>query len=132
MWIIESGGCAGAKKFLNYNRLPPMAEHDLSKTIIPYLDRHLAFPILAHLGETSLFPVKEVQVAQYELAKGTNMVDYTVSLFQQLNPDEETPPGKYYSDNRKTIIDYFAQSSMESGKMQCQRTNTFSKRLRLF
>jgi translation initiation factor 3 subunit E len=109
-----------------------MAEHDLSKTIIPYLDRHLAFPLLAHLVETSLFPVEEVQVAQYELAKETNMVDYTVSLFQQTNPDKETPPGKYYSESRTIAIDYFVQSSMESGKMQCQRTNVFSKRLRLF
>ena len=71
-----------------------MAEHDLSKTIIPYLDRHLAFPLLAHLVETSLFPVEEVQAAQYELAKGTNMVDYTVSLFEQLHPDEDIPGGK--------------------------------------
>ncbi|KAF8877520.1 eukaryotic translation initiation factor 3 subunit 6 [Infundibulicybe gibba] len=69
-----------------------MAEHDLSKTIIPYLDRHLSFPLLAHLAETSLFPVEEVQVAQYELAKGTNMFDYAVSLFQQIYPDKETPP----------------------------------------
>ena len=70
-----------------------MAEHDLSKTIIPYLDRHLVFPLLAHLAETSLFPVEEVQVAQYELAKGTNMFDYAVSLFEQINPDQETPSG---------------------------------------
>lgn len=70
-----------------------MAEHDLSKTIIPYLDRHLVFPLLAHLVETSLFPVEEVQVAQYELAKGTNMFDYAVSLFEQINPDQETPSG---------------------------------------
>jgi len=74
-----------------------MAEHDLSKTIIPYLDRHLSFPLLAHLVETSLFPVEEVQVAQYELAKGTNMFDYAVSLFQQINPDQETPSGYYSS-----------------------------------
>jgi translation initiation factor 3 subunit E len=70
-----------------------MAEYDLSKTIIPYLDRHLAFPLLAHLVETSLFPVEQVQAAQYELAKGTNMLDYAVSLFQQLQPDEEIPEG---------------------------------------
>jgi hypothetical protein len=70
-----------------------MAEHDLSKTIISYLDRHLAFPLLAHLVETSLFPVEHVQAAQYELAKGTNMVDYAVSLFEQLHPDEEIPQG---------------------------------------
>ena len=71
-----------------------MAEYDLSRTIIPYLDRHLAFPLLAHLVETGLFPVEEVQAAQYELAKGTNMVDYTVSLFEQLNPDQEVPIGE--------------------------------------
>ncbi|KAI6039199.1 eIF3 subunit 6 N terminal domain-containing protein [Pisolithus marmoratus] len=68
-----------------------MAEHDLTKTIIPYLDRHLAFPLLAHLVETQLFPVEEVQAAQYELAKGTNMVDYAVSLFEQLYRDQEIP-----------------------------------------
>lgn len=70
-----------------------MAEHDLSKTIIPYLDRHLSFPLLTHLVDSSIFPAEEVQVAQYELAKGTNMFDYAVNLFEQINPDEEVPAG---------------------------------------
>ena len=70
-----------------------MAEYDLTQTIIPYCDRHLVFPLLAHLVENELFPVEEVQAAQYELAKGTNMVDYAVSLFEQLHPDEEVPAG---------------------------------------
>lgn len=70
-----------------------MTEYDLSKTIIPYLDRHLAFPLLAHLTETALFADDEVRTAQYELAKGTNMVDYSVSLFEQLYPGEEVPQG---------------------------------------
>ncbi|KXN82040.1 Eukaryotic translation initiation factor 3 subunit E [Leucoagaricus sp. SymC.cos] len=68
-----------------------MAEHDLSKTIIPYLDRHLSFPLLSHLSETQLFPTEEVTQAQYELAKGTNMFDYAVTLFQQIRPDQEVP-----------------------------------------
>ena len=34
--------------------------------VIPYLDCHLAFPLLAHLFETSLFPTNEVIAAQYE------------------------------------------------------------------
>ncbi|KIY51730.1 eukaryotic translation initiation factor 3, subunit 6 [Fistulina hepatica ATCC 64428] len=68
-----------------------MAEHDLSKTIIPYLDRHLVFPLLAHLVETNLFPEEQVQIAQYELAKGTNMFDYAASLFSQIYPDQELP-----------------------------------------
>ena len=70
-----------------------MAEYDLTKTIIPYCDRHLVFPLLAHLAESDLFPVEQVQAAQYELAKETNMVDYAVNLFQQLHPDEEAPQG---------------------------------------
>ncbi|KII86561.1 hypothetical protein PLICRDRAFT_177325 [Plicaturopsis crispa FD-325 SS-3] len=79
-----------------------MAEYDLSKTIIPYLDRHLAFPLLAHLAEDELFPVEEVQAAQYELAKGTNMVDYAVSLFQELHPDEEIP--EEFSGKRENAV----------------------------
>ncbi|PPQ85490.1 hypothetical protein CVT25_006570 [Psilocybe cyanescens] len=68
-----------------------MAEYDLSKTIIPYLDRHLSFPLLAHLGEITLFPPEQVQLAQYELAKGTNMFDYAVSLFEQIYPGKQIP-----------------------------------------
>jgi translation initiation factor 3 subunit E len=76
-----------------------MADYDLTKTIIPYLDRHLVFPLLAHLLETSSFPAEDVQKAQYELAKSTNMVDYAVMLFQQVNgEDAETPAGACSSD----------------------------------
>jgi hypothetical protein len=71
-----------------------MAEYDLSKTIIPYLDRHLAFPLLAHLLEVSLFPTDEVIAAQYALAKGTNMFDYASTLFVQIYPGEKVPSGK--------------------------------------
>jgi len=68
-------------------------QYDLTQTIIPYLDRHLAFPLLAHLAETGIFPVEQVREAQYELAKGTNMVDYAVSLYEQLHQDQEPPAG---------------------------------------
>jgi translation initiation factor 3 subunit E len=70
-----------------------MAEYDLTKTIIPYLDRHLVFPLLTHLHESGLFASDHVAAAQYELAKGTNMVDYIVSLYEQLNPHSEVPEG---------------------------------------
>lgn len=76
-----------------------MAEYDLTKTIIPYLDRHFAFPLLAHLVETETFPVEEVQAAQYELAKGTNMVDYAVNLYEQLQPDKDIPEGVFLSNH---------------------------------
>ncbi|GBE82998.1 eukaryotic translation initiation factor 3 subunit 6 [Sparassis latifolia] len=79
-----------------------MAEYDLTKTIIPYCDRHLVFPLLAHLVENELFPVEQVQAAQYMLAKETNMVDYAVSLFQQLHPDEEIP--EEFSGKREKAV----------------------------
>jgi translation initiation factor 3 subunit E len=69
-----------------------MAEYDLTRTIITYLDRHLVFPLLTHLHESGLFAPEQVAGAQYELAKGTNMVDYIVSLYEQLN-DSEVPQG---------------------------------------
>ena len=80
-----------------------MAEYDLTKTVIPYCDRHLVFPLLAHLTESELFPVEQVQTAQYELAKETNMVDYAVSLFEQLYSDEVVPPGVYISSDPPSI-----------------------------
>ena len=72
-----------------------MAEFDLTQTIIPYYDRHLVFPLLAHLAGSGIFPEEQVQAAQYELAKGTNMVDYAVSLFTPLYAEQEVPSGAF-------------------------------------
>ncbi|KIP06870.1 hypothetical protein PHLGIDRAFT_106524 [Phlebiopsis gigantea 11061_1 CR5-6] len=79
-----------------------MAEYDLTQTIIPYCDRHLVFPLLAHLADNEVFPSKQVHAAQYELAKGTNMVDYAVSLFRELYPDQEVP--SEFSGNRENAV----------------------------
>jgi len=73
-----------------------MAEWDLSQKIIPYLDRHLAFPLLAYLTETGLFPAEEVQASQYELARKTNMVDFAVGLFEAVYPGKEIPAGELH------------------------------------
>ncbi|KAF3386354.1 Eukaryotic translation initiation factor 3 subunit E [Penicillium rolfsii] len=66
-------------------------EYDLLPRLIPYLDRHLVFPLLAFsaAGEDD----KEVIRAQYELLKHTNMTDYVANLWQEINnastiPDE--------------------------------------------
>ena len=77
-----------------------MAEWDLSQKIIPYLDRHLAFPLLAYLTETGLFSAEEVQVAQFELARKTNMVDFAVNLFEAVYPGKEIPAGEFCSLRR--------------------------------
>lgn len=75
----------------------PLSSYDLTLKLLPYIDRHLAFPVLAHLAELSLFPEEDVKVAQYELAKETNMVDFTVGLFTQLWQGKDLPEGESIS-----------------------------------
>ncbi|KAG9024032.1 eukaryotic translation initiation factor 3 subunit E [Tulasnella sp. UAMH 9824] len=65
------------------------AQYDLTTKIIPYLDRHLVFPLLSFLSEHEIFPAEELIKAQYELATNTHMVDYIASLYQQIHPGEE-------------------------------------------
>lgn len=48
-----------------------MAQYDLTSTLLKYVDRHLGFPLLAHLSSTDLFDAKDIIKAQYELAKGS-------------------------------------------------------------
>lgn len=69
------------------------AEYDLTTKIIPYLDRHLVFPLLSFLSEHEIFPAEELIKAQYELATHTHMVDYIASLYQQIHPGEEFSAG---------------------------------------
>jgi hypothetical protein len=59
-----------------------MAEYDLSKTIIPYLDRHLSFPLLAHLEEIQIFPVEEVHVANMSLQEAQTCL---ITLYRSLS-----------------------------------------------
>lgn len=70
-----------------------MAEYDLTRTIIPYIDRHLALPLLERLLDTSLFPHEDILLAQYELTSGTSMIDLIEKLYEQLYPDRELPQG---------------------------------------
>ncbi|KAJ7103777.1 eIF3 subunit 6 N terminal domain-containing protein [Mycena epipterygia] len=80
-----------------------MAEYDLTKRIMPYLDRHLSFPLLVHLSETTLFAFEDVQLAQYELARGTNMPDYAANLFSQIYPDQEVP-AEFEQKRQNTLL----------------------------
>ncbi|KAG8706491.1 eukaryotic translation initiation factor 3 subunit E [Ceratobasidium sp. 394] len=67
------------------------ASFDLTQKLIPFLDRHLVLPLLAHLSEAELFPAEQIARAQYELVKETNMLDYAAQLFEDAYPDEPVP-----------------------------------------
>lgn len=72
-----------------------MAQYDLTKKIMPYLDRHLGFPLLLNSSLSKLYKPEEVQTAIYELAKATDLVDFALTLYDQLHPGETPPPGAY-------------------------------------
>jgi hypothetical protein len=55
--------------------------------LIPHLDRHLAIPLLNHLSDIAIFPAEQLAKAQYDLVKGTNMVDYVEQLYEQAKAD---------------------------------------------
>ncbi|CAE6524010.1 unnamed protein product [Rhizoctonia solani] len=78
------------------------ASYDLTQKLIPFLDRHLILPLLAHLAEAELFPAEHIARAQYELVKETNMLDYAASLFESAYPDEEVP-GAFAAKREKAV-----------------------------
>lgn len=48
----------------------PLA-YDLTPTVLKYVDRHLAFPLLSHMASTEHYKQEDIAKAQYELAKGS-------------------------------------------------------------
>ncbi|KAJ9084720.1 eukaryotic translation initiation factor 3 subunit E [Entomophthora muscae] len=68
-----------------------MAHHDLTSKMIPYLDRHLSFPLLEYLGLKEIYDVKDILQAKYDLMSKTNMVDFAITLYQELHKVEEVP-----------------------------------------
>jgi translation initiation factor 3 subunit E len=63
-------------------------EYDLLPRLIPYLDRHLVFPLLEFsAGEDD----KEITRAKYELLKHTNMTDYVANLWKEINNTDSIP-----------------------------------------
>lgn len=73
-----------------------MAETDLTKTILPFLDRHLGYFLLDHLTGRPIFNDQDVKMAQYELVKGTEMYDFAGQLFKSVWPDQDVPSGEYF------------------------------------
>jgi translation initiation factor 3 subunit E len=86
-----------------------MAEYDLTQKIIPFLDRHLAFPLLDHLSEAGIFPEEQLWEAQYQLAAGTNMIDYAQEIFKKLHPTESEPESSHIISYLLRIAQYLCR-----------------------
>ena len=91
------------------------AQYDLTQTLLAYLDPHLGFPLLSHLSSTDLFDSKDLAKAQYDLAKLTNMVDYTLQFHKQAYPNEADP--KEVLERRDQLVTKNAALEKEAEKV---------------
>ena len=62
-----------------------MAEHDLTAKLAKSMDRHLVFPLLEWLSAKELYPEDQIQQGKLDLLKKTNMLDYAMEIYTQLN-----------------------------------------------
>ncbi|GME88651.1 unnamed protein product [[Candida] boidinii] len=64
-------------------------KYDLTNKIIPFLDRHLVYPVVESLQLT--YDQKTVDGLFYELLKDTNIVKFVKEKYESLNPGKEIP-----------------------------------------
>eukprot|EP00242_Pyramimonas_sp_CCMP2087_P005245 CAMPEP_0198199476 /NCGR_PEP_ID=MMETSP1445-20131203/2769_1 /TAXON_ID=36898 /ORGANISM="Pyramimonas sp., Strain CCMP2087" /LENGTH=431 /DNA_ID=CAMNT_0043869333 /DNA_START=64 /DNA_END=1359 /DNA_ORIENTATION=+ len=80
----------------------PTSQYELTQKIGPYLDRHLVFPLLEFIQLKKTFPENEVLQAKIELLQKTNMVDFAMDIYKNLNNTEEVP--KDMTDRRTEVV----------------------------
>lgn len=62
-----------------------MAEYDLTAKLAKSMDRHLVFPLLEWLSAKELYPEDQIQQGKLDLLNKTNMLDYAMEIYTQLN-----------------------------------------------
>ncbi|ODV96151.1 hypothetical protein PACTADRAFT_33332 [Pachysolen tannophilus NRRL Y-2460] len=75
---------------LTQEELELARQYDLSSKIIPFLDRHLIYPLIESLD--LIYDEKIINQLSYDLLKETNMVKFVKDKYQTLNPGKEFPP----------------------------------------
>ncbi|KAI8977908.1 eIF3 subunit 6 N terminal domain-containing protein [Pilobolus umbonatus] len=78
------------------------AIHDLTVKMIPFLDRHLVFPLLEFLELKEVYSPEDLLKAKYELFKDSNMVDFVLDLYKKLHKTDEAP--KEFAERREAVL----------------------------
>jgi translation initiation factor 3 subunit E len=66
-------------------------KYDLTQTLVPFLDRHLIFPLLQFLEQEDMYPAEDLTQAKYDLLRPTDMTDYIASLWKEIHDSDEIP-----------------------------------------
>eukprot|EP00615_Pteridomonas_danica_P004958 CAMPEP_0114341788 /NCGR_PEP_ID=MMETSP0101-20121206/9286_1 /TAXON_ID=38822 ORGANISM="Pteridomonas danica, Strain PT" /NCGR_SAMPLE_ID=MMETSP0101 /ASSEMBLY_ACC=CAM_ASM_000211 /LENGTH=234 /DNA_ID=CAMNT_0001475519 /DNA_START=20 /DNA_END=721 /DNA_ORIENTATION=+ len=69
------------------------AQYDLTNTLAKYLDLHLMFPLLEFVdgNEFLKYSPEDIQKARLALVQPTNMVEYAIEIYQELNNTKDVP-----------------------------------------
>jgi translation initiation factor 3 subunit E len=79
-----------------------MAEYDLLSTMTQYLDPQLVFALLEFVRARGIYKETDVLRTQIEVLKATNMVEFTIELYNALHGTENPP--KQLEERREAVI----------------------------
>jgi translation initiation factor 3 subunit E len=86
-------------------------QYDLLPKMIPYLDRHLIYPLVADIE-----PTDELTQFKFELLKTTNMTDFVGNLETEIRGLSEVP--KEYTRKRDEVLAKRAQFEEDTAKIR--------------
>jgi translation initiation factor 3 subunit E len=87
-----------------------VAQYDLLPKLLPFMDRHLAFPLINNLPSSD-----EVAQLKYELLKNANMVDYVAELYKEINNTDSIPAE--LQKKREDVLKQREQYQQETSKL---------------
>jgi translation initiation factor 3 subunit E len=87
------------------------SQYDLLPKMIPFLDRHLIYPLVADVD-----PSAELTKFKFELLKTTNMTDFVGDLDTEIQGLSEVP--KEYSRKREEVLAKRAQFEEDTAKIR--------------
>ena len=100
-----------------------MAQYDLTAVVAQHLDRHLVFPLLEFLGSKGTYDAADIEAAKLQLIEKTNMVDYAVDIYQQLNQTDEVRAAGWRpqgcSRRRPSPLGRGAAAGGQAGRRHC-------------
>ena len=73
--------------------------HDLTPTLVKYLDLHMVLSLLTRHEASGIYPQQDVRKAMLDLLEKTKMVDLTADVYQQINGGSKDIP-KSLKDKR--------------------------------
>ena len=89
-----------------------MAEWDLIGNIVPYLDRHLVFPLMEFLTVKEYYDETDLLRGKLDILSNTSMVDFAMDVHKSLYPDKDVPAT--LRDKRAQVVENFKRLQAET------------------